>query len=100
MNDEDEKNGIEPENDDNEQVPRKSVKVGTGTPRLSIRTHEQGRRVLVRLLREFRRNEQPNVAKFRAEIYALSVVLQYFQFEKDVEIEKRIEAIEAQLEKV
>jgi len=99
MDSENDMDDSEVENGDTDQVQRKSAP-RPGLPRLSVRTAEQGRRVLVRLLREFKRDPKPDVAKFRASIYALSVVLSFFQFEKDAEIEKRIEAIEAQLEKV
>ena len=63
---------------------------------LRLNTHENARKSLARLLREFHK-KPGDVTEFRAKVHAFSVLLQYFTFEKDLQIEQRLEQIEEQL---
>jgi len=61
----------------------------------SLKTPEKARKALAKLIREIYKNESEyDIQRYRALIYGLSQLLSYFAFEKDLEIEKRIEALE------
>ena len=51
------------------------------------------RRYLNQLINDFNAEKQPDISKYRALTYMLKAMLDCFQFEKDLEIESRIEAI-------
>lgn len=65
--------------------------------RLNLTTLEATRKSYSRVLRAYARREL-ETDYFRALIYGLSGLLQFWKTEKELEIEKRIEAIEATLE--
>jgi len=69
---------------------------------MSLNTHDKARKALARLIREFRRAEknERDVAGFRALVYAFSTLLQFFSFEKNLEVEQRLEKIEQKLEEI
>lgn len=58
-----------------------------------MRNHEEGRRVLVGLIREYNKGEIED-QKFRSLVYGLTLLLSYFKFESDLDLETRIEALE------
>ena len=64
--------------------------------RLRLNTPENTRKTLGRLTRLFDAGEIKET-KYRALVYGLSKLLEYFRFEKDIEIEKRILVIEEKL---
>ena len=81
------------EKDTKNPVPCKRI-------RMCLNTHERARKALARLIREFRQDEIENrdVAGFRALVYSFSTLLQFFSFQKNIEIEERIQALEKKLE--
>jgi hypothetical protein len=58
---------------------------------------EAARKKLASLLTEFHRNPARDPQRFRAEVYCLSVILQYFNHERESEAEKRLAEIERRL---
>ncbi len=62
-------------------------------PQLRLNTLVNSRKSLTRIIRLFNAGNIAE-AKFRALIYGFANLLQYWKVEKDLEIEKRIEAIE------
>lgn len=67
------------------------VKIG------SLRTYSEARKQLTRLIRSFHKGEIEQ-GDFRALVYAFSALLHYFKFEKDIELEQRIERLEQALD--
>lgn len=65
--------------------------------RLNLSTLEATRKSYSRVLRAYARREL-DTEYFRALIYGLTGLLNYWKTEKDLEIEKRIEEIEKRLE--
>ncbi len=63
----------------------------------SLRTHSEARRQLSRLIRSFHQGEVEQ-GDFRALVYGLSALLQYFKHEKELELEERIEKLEQAIE--
>jgi len=63
----------------------------------SLRTYSEAKRQLARLIRSFHQGDMDQ-ADFRALVYGLSTLLQYFKYEKDVELEERIEKLEQAIE--
>ncbi len=70
--------------------------------RTPLHDHMSARRALSRLLREFKaaKTEDRDVPGFRALVHAFQVLLQYFSFAKDLEVESRIEKIEQRLDEL
>ena len=66
-------------------------------PKMPLNTLEHSRQQLTKLIR-LRRNQEMETSLFRDLTYSFSVLLQYWKLEKDIEIEKRLEAIENSLE--
>ena len=66
--------------------------------RFWLKSHNHARNSLARLLRDFHQDPEADVQKFRAEIYAFSVLLSYFNLEIDANFEKRLEKLEALFE--
>lgn len=62
-----------------------------------LTTIPKARKKLVSLINEFYRGEIKDVARFRAMIYALSVLLQYFTAETEAELEERVARLEKRL---
>ena len=69
---------------------------------LPLTTHDAARRQLAKLIRDFKRQEgtDRDIGGFRALIYAFQVLLHFFAFEKDLEVEARIESIENRLDEL
>ena len=65
--------------------------------RLTLNTLENSRRTLGRILREFH-NGKMEERKFRAIMYGLGKFLEYWKLEKELDLEKRIQAIEEALD--
>jgi hypothetical protein len=64
---------------------------------LILTTHEKARKALVKLLKEYSEETEADHTKFKAMVNCFSILLAYFKFEKDIDIEKRIEALENHL---
>ena len=64
--------------------------------RYRLNTAENTRKTLAKLLREYGRDEIKSM-KLRDLIYGISKLLEYFKFEKDAELEKRIEKLEEKI---
>lgn len=65
----------------------------------SLGTAIMARKSLAKLIREFKNNPDPKkIPEFRALIYGLQSLLQFFKFEKDCEIEKVLEEIKERLD--
>lgn len=62
-----------------------------------LHSPEAARKRLASLLTQFHRDPLRDPQRFRAEIYALSVLLQYFNHERESEAEKRLTEIERRL---
>jgi hypothetical protein len=62
--------------------------------RINTATHETARLALGRLLREYQRGDIGSQA-FRDLCYGMNLLLAYFRHEADVQIETRLDAIEA-----
>jgi hypothetical protein len=97
MNDENDMNDDDDETVVNDTVDTGRRRIKPGLPRLSVQTPSQGRRALVKLMREFKRDSKADVQRFRAMIYSFSVVLQYFEHEKGMDIERDIKEIKETL---
>ncbi len=67
------------------------VKIG------SLKSYSEARNQLARLIKSFHQGEIEQ-GDFRALVYGFSALLQYFKYEKDIELEERIEKIEKALE--
>ena len=65
-----------------------------------MRNHEEARRVLVRLIREYKTtpDEERDHTTFRNLVYAFTTVLAFFKFQEDLNIEAEIETIKKRLE--
>ena len=61
--------------------------------RLPLKTQKSARNSLARITREFYRGEH-DVDRFRAMVYAMSVILNYFKFEADVALIEKLDNIE------
>ena len=70
--------------------------------RVPLNTHRAARNQLAKMMRDFKAAaiEDRDVPGFRALVHAFSVLLSYFSFEKDIEVETRIEAIEKRLDEL
>lgn len=66
-------------------------------PRIALRTPKSARFTLARLIRYFH-DHGGDIQKFRTMVYGLSELLRYFAFEKDSEIEARLDVIEKKIE--
>jgi len=63
--------------------------------KLQLKTHEEARESLCRLIAEYDSEGTPeDNVKFRNTVHAFSVLLTYFSFSKDMEIEARILKLE------
>jgi hypothetical protein len=58
----------------------------------------KARKYLNELLNMLRAEEDPDIPRYRAEACILRIMLDYFRFVQELELEKRIEAIERKLE--
>lgn len=67
-----------------------------GIKQLRLSTPEASRKTYARILRAFNIGELDE-GKFRALVYGLSHYLEYWKFEKDLQIESRLKAIEEKL---
>lgn len=61
-----------------------------------VETIQDARRQLTRYIRSYH-NEQMNEQQLRTIVYAFSALLAFLKAEKDMEIEKRLEAVEKEL---
>jgi len=66
--------------------------------KLWLNSLENSRRTLARMIRAYHRDKNPDSQRFRAEVYAMKALAQFFELERDQEILERVEAIEAMLE--
>jgi len=71
---------------------------GGMSPRLN--TLENSRKSLARILRLYAQGKIEDAAYFRNLVYGLSHLLNYWKVEHDLEFEKRLEEIEAKLERL
>lgn len=62
-----------------------------------LNSHKKARKYLNQVINEFRMEDKPDVSKYRALTYMLKTLLSYFEFGKELEIEKRVESIERRL---
>ena len=63
-----------------------------------LTTHIKARKYLNQLLNNFRAEPDPDVQRYRAETYMLRTLLEFFEFEKQIEIEEHILEIKELLE--
>jgi len=61
--------------------------------RINTATHEKARLSLGRLIREYQRGELESQT-FRDLIYSMNLLLTYFRHASDLDIERRLDAIE------
>ena len=61
--------------------------------RFPLKSQKSARNSLARITREFYRGEH-DVDRFRALVYAMGTILNYFRLEADLDYEKRLTAIE------
>ncbi|KPJ86035.1 MAG: hypothetical protein AMS17_13695 [Spirochaetes bacterium DG_61] len=84
-------------------IDREKEKMVKHTTRgMSLNTHTNARKSLAKEIRDFKRQpkERRDVAGFRALVYAFSTLLHFFSFEKNIEVEERIEKIEDRLKEM
>lgn len=62
--------------------------------RINTADHNRARLALGRLIREYQREEIPSQT-FRDIVYAMNLLLAYFRHASDLDIEQRLDAIEA-----
>ena len=62
--------------------------------------HVKVRRYLNFLINQFNEEKDPNIQAYRTRTYMLKTMLDCFQFERSLEIEARITAIEEKLEEM
>ena len=81
-----------------DSTENRSVTIPRGTiPRLRLNSLENTRKSYARILRMYARGELLP-AFFRNLVYGMTGFLSYWKLEADLEIEKRLEAIERRLE--
>ena len=68
--------------------------------KLWLNSHENARRCLARFIREFHQEENPDTPRYRCLTYMLKTLLDFFQFEKSIELESRIDRIEDYIEEL
>lgn len=66
--------------------------------RINTATHEKARLSLGRFIREYSKGDEIESQTFRDIVYAMNTLLAYFKHASDLEIERRLEVIEDQLE--
>jgi hypothetical protein len=64
---------------------------------MRLNTIENSRRTLASIIREFHKGKIDETT-FRALVYGMSKLLEYFRIEKELQIEERLDAIEDRLE--
>ena len=64
--------------------------------KLWLNSHVNARRTLSRLIKDFHASEE-NVQEFRAKVYAIKTLLDFFEFEKNIELENRLEELESKI---
>ena len=70
--------------------------MSTNLPRLDLKDATATRRTIGRLIRRYARGELEE-ATFKGILYGLQQYLSWFKFEKDLDIEARLEALEGRL---
>lgn len=63
-----------------------------------LNTPENSRKTLARLIRKYNA-DQIDEQKFKALVYAINYLLSYWKLEKELDIERRIEALEEAMER-
>jgi hypothetical protein len=63
-----------------------------------LTTAEKARKRLIKIIHEYHRGDLKDSTKFRALVYAFSTLLQFYSFERDGDIEKRLVALEKRLD--
>ena len=64
------------------------------TEKLWLNSAENVRRSIARVVRKFNADPNADVARFRALVYGIKGVIEALRFEKELELEQRIEALE------
>ena len=80
--------------------PEKAPGVGGVRRQLRLNTLPNARKSLASVIRDFHRDPVADLGRFRAITYALSLLVNAFRAELDLDIEARLEELEARLEKV
>ena len=75
-----------------ENMDKKLVK------KMYLTSHKKARKHLARLINEFNRNENANIPRYRTITFMFKALLEYFRFEKDLQIEQRLEALEKRMD--
>lgn len=63
-----------------------------------LNSHKKVRKYLNQLINELNNETEPNIQAYRTKTYILKTMIDCFELEKSLEIEKRIEVIEKLLE--
>lgn len=62
-----------------------------------LTTHEKAKKSLAKLIKDYDRDTTKDDTRFRNSVYAFSLLLQFFKFDKEIELEKDILAIKEKL---
>lgn len=62
-----------------------------------LTSYEKSRKALAKLIKDYDKDTEKDSGRFRNTIYAFSVLLNYFKFEKEIELEKDIAEIKEKL---
>lgn len=62
-----------------------------------LNSYDKSRKALAKLIKDYDKDTEKDSGRFRNTIYAFSILLNYFKFEKEIELEKDIEEIKYKL---
>ena len=80
--------------------PEKARGVGGVRRQLRLNTLPAARRSLAILIREFYRDPVADVGRFRAVVYALSLLINGFRVELELDVEAELDEIQRKLERM
>jgi hypothetical protein len=62
--------------------------------RLLLNTAKNAKKSLARLIREYYTAEDPDIPRFRSVAYAIRLLLDFFAYEREGELQERLDRIE------
>ena len=62
-----------------------------------ITSYDKSRKALAKIIKDYEKDPEKDSLRFRNLIYSFSILLNYFKFEKEIELEKEIEIIKEKL---
>ena len=83
-----------------QQIDRQEVMDKKLQKKMYLTSHRKAKKHLARLINEFNQDPKADVTRYRCLTFMFKALLDYFQFDKSVEIEQRLEEIEQKIEKL